>query len=250
MSNDRFRIAAAQIASVRGDPATNVKAHLTAIEFAAEQQVSVLIFPELSLTGYEPDLAAQLELHANHELLVPIQTLATEKRVSVVVGAPLQNPNGTPSIGAILIDLDGSIHEYRKMHLGGDEAKYFQPGSNPVMFDQSDQKIGLAVCADSSQSSHPESYAKNNCSIYAAAVFLTEAWYRKDAVRLADYAARHSMLVVMANHANSIGTYASIGKSSIWSDDGRLLAQAADNRRALVVATRHDDSWSGQTLLF
>src|SRR5262249_42743510 len=53
-----FKIAAAQFASVRGDLAGNILTHAAAIAAAADQRVSVLVFPELSLIGYEPDLAA------------------------------------------------------------------------------------------------------------------------------------------------------------------------------------------------
>ena len=59
-----FRIAAAQVASVCGDVVQNIAIHAAAIEAAAKQDVSVLIFPELSLTGYEPDLAAALAITA------------------------------------------------------------------------------------------------------------------------------------------------------------------------------------------
>ena len=62
MSN--FKIAAAQVASVRGDIARNIAAHAAAIEAAANHDVSVLVFPELSLTGYEPELAAEVAMEA------------------------------------------------------------------------------------------------------------------------------------------------------------------------------------------
>lgn len=43
-----FKIAAAQVASIRGDIDANIAAHAAAIEAAAEHEVSVLVFPELS----------------------------------------------------------------------------------------------------------------------------------------------------------------------------------------------------------
>lgn len=53
-----FRIAAAQIPSRRGDIDANLATHATAMAAASRHGVSVLVFPELSLTGYEPTLAA------------------------------------------------------------------------------------------------------------------------------------------------------------------------------------------------
>ena len=55
-----FKIAAAQVASVRGDIEANVATHAAAIQAASERHVSVLVFPELSLTGYELDLGCPL----------------------------------------------------------------------------------------------------------------------------------------------------------------------------------------------
>ncbi len=59
-----FKIAAAQVASVGGDITGNIRTHAAAIGSAAERGVSVLVFPELSLVGYEPDLADELAITA------------------------------------------------------------------------------------------------------------------------------------------------------------------------------------------
>jgi predicted amidohydrolase len=62
-----FKIAAAQVASVRGDLAGNIQTHAAAVASAALRRISVLVFPELSLTGYEPDLAADLAITQEDE---------------------------------------------------------------------------------------------------------------------------------------------------------------------------------------
>jgi predicted amidohydrolase len=50
----------------------------------------------------------------------------------------------------------------------------------------------------------------------------------------------------MANHADSVGTYTSVGRSAIWSLDGELLAQAAGDEEALVIATYERGSWRAE----
>lgn len=47
-----FKIAAGQVASVRGNIARKIATHAAAIETAVKHGASVLVFPELSLTGY------------------------------------------------------------------------------------------------------------------------------------------------------------------------------------------------------
>ena len=134
------------------------------------------------------------------------------------------------------------------MHLGGSEPTYFAPGDRPLAFAAHGQTIGIAICADSSQPSHPQSYFDGGCTIYAAGVFLNAEWNASDTPRLADYASRFRMLVVMANHAASVGTYASVGKSAVWAPGGALLAEAAGTESALVIATRGPEAWRGEVV--
>jgi predicted amidohydrolase len=238
-----FKVAAAQVASICGDIARNVQTHAAAVTAAAVRGVSVLVFPELSLIGYEPELAASHALAADDARLAPLGELAQQHRMNVVAGAPLAADGRKPALGAVLFGPDGSRRTYAKMHLGGSEPDYFVPGRWPLAFESHGQTVGLSICADSSAPSHPQAYAALGATVYAAGVFLNAEWYATDSPRLAAYAPRYRMLVVMANHAASVGTYVSVGRSAVWAPDGVLLAQAAGAENALVVATRGPDSW-------
>ena len=46
-------LAAAQTVPVRGDVEANLAQHVRLVRVAAEEKAQVLVFPELSLTGYE-----------------------------------------------------------------------------------------------------------------------------------------------------------------------------------------------------
>src|SRR5262245_31883041 len=243
-----FKIAAAQIASVRGDFASNIAAHAAAMEAAAKQHVSVLVFPELSLTGYEPDLAAELAITEADSRLAPLLALAGQHRLNAVVGAPLESGEALPALGAILITADGDTRTYRKMHLGSSERAYFTPGDMPLSFAVGGHVVGIAICADTSQASHPQAYADRGADVYAAGVFLNAEWYVTDMPRLAGYAVTHRMLTVMANHAASVGTYTSVGKSAVWGRDGALLAQAEGTENALLIVTSDDATWRGEVV--
>jgi predicted amidohydrolase len=243
-----FKIAAAQVASVRGDLAGNIRTHAAAITSAAEQGISVLVFPELSLIGYEPDLADELAITPTDERLAPLVALARRHRMAVIVGASLRNAGTKPGLGAILLGADGSSRTYAKMHLGGSEPSYFVPGVAPLSFATDGQTIGIAICADSSRPSHPQTYADGGSTIYAAGVFLNAEWYATDLPRLARYASRFRMLVVMANHAASVGSYVSVGKSAVWAPGGALLAEGAGTESCLVIATRTPEGWCGEVV--
>ena len=46
----------------------------------------------------------------------------------------------------------------------------------------------------------------------------------------------------------SVGTFESIGKSAIWTPDGRLLAQTENTESALVIATNNHATWRGEVV--
>ncbi|WAT04512.1 hypothetical protein O1V64_20520 [Rouxiella badensis] len=60
-----FSIAAAQITCVAGNIDVNIQRHSRAVALAAEHGVSLIIFPELSLTGYESRVGAQARTDAS-----------------------------------------------------------------------------------------------------------------------------------------------------------------------------------------
>jgi predicted amidohydrolase len=241
-----FKIAAAQIASVRGNIDANVATHAAAIQAAGEHQVSMLVFPELSLTGYEPDLASELAISEDDSRLSPLIALARQHQMVAAVGAPLRNGTGKPAIGAIVITADGATRTYRKMHLGGSERTYFGAGESPLLLTVGEHTVGIAICADSSREAHPQAYADRGAAIYATGVFLNSEWYATDVPRLADYASRYRMLVVMANHAASVGTYTSVGRSAVWSPGGSILVQCEGSGCALLIAANRDGTWRGE----
>jgi predicted amidohydrolase len=242
-----FKIAAAQIASIRGDVAANVARHHAALRAAVAAGVSVVVFPELSLIGYEPEIAASLALTDDDVRLEPLRRLMLEHHLTTMIGAPIRTQD-KPAIGTFILGPDGARQVYRKMHLGSSEVPLFSPGTVPIVLEVDSHRIGVSICADSSQYSHAETYYGLGARIYAAGVFLTEEWYLTDAPRLQKFAADFGMLTVMANQAASIGTHRSVGRSAVWNPSGSLLAQAEGAEEALVVATEVDGVWNARTL--
>jgi predicted amidohydrolase len=240
-------IAAAQVRSIRGDVESNIRTHLAAIQAAAANGAMLLIFPELSLTGYEPDLAEKMAMEADDTRLASLGNLAQERGITVVVGAPLRSTGEKPRLAAIVFGSDGTRRTYSKMHLGGMEPHHFTAGTEPLMLSAGGHVVGLAICADAAKPSHPRHYAAAGAKVYAAGVFLNEAWFATDAPRLHGYAIEHRLAVVMANHADSVGTERSVGRSAIWAPDGSNVIQADGTEACLLMARTDGTAWSGLT---
>lgn len=244
-----FSIAAAQIAAVRGDITRNIEAHARAIGVASQHGVRVLIFPELSLTGYEPTLAASLAFTPDDARLAPLAQLAREHHLTFVVGAPLA-ANPLPRLGAIVFSDTGDLATYSKIHLHAGEEKYFSAGDTPLVLHRGVHAIGLAICADLTHADHARRYADLHATVYAAGVCISQRGYDADADLMRSHAMRHRLLAVLANHNTQTGGYDVAGKSAVWSPDGRRLAQADRTSDALVIATRTDGHWRGTTIRF
>lgn len=242
-------VAAAQSISIAGDVHANIARHQRFIVAAAEEGVQVLVFPELSLSGYERGLAAQLAIAPDAALLQPLRDLAREVGVTAVVGMPIRLSDNSPVlIGALVLAADGSWAVYSKQHLHPGEEVAFAPGSGGAPLTLGDDIIALAVCADFSHASHAAAAAEVGANIYAAGVLITEGGYTTDSALLQGYARKHGMLVLMANHGGATGGWESAGRSAIWAADGRLIATASGVGEVLVIARRQAVEWSGEVV--
>ena len=241
-----FTIAAAQSISVAGDLATNIVRHQRFMQVAAEQGVQLLVFPELSLTGYERELAAGLAIVPGAEVLQPLRDFAREVGVTSVVGMPIRLSEASPVfIGALVFGADGSLEVYSKQHLHPGEEVAFAPGTGGSMLTIGTDTVALAVCADFSHARHAASAAEQGAALYAAGVLITENGYAPDTALLQGYANTHSMTVLMANHGGATGGWESAGRSAIWASDGSLIAAAPGTGNVMVVARREAGEWRG-----
>ena len=83
-------LAVAQSISIAGDVPANIQRHLAFMRAAAEQGVQLLVFAELSLTGYEPSLAGELAIAPEDALLTPLREMARALCLTAVVGMPIR----------------------------------------------------------------------------------------------------------------------------------------------------------------
>ncbi len=245
-----FIIAAAQITCLAGNIEENINRHLHAVALAAAHHVNLLIFPELSLTGYEPELARNLGLTLQDARLETLRNQAKTHDMTLVVGAPLCcNDGDALYIGAIVFAPDGTLYSYTKQHLHDGETDFFTEGQGGPQLTLGNQTLGLAICADIGVASHPQHAADNGANIYAAGVLITEPSYRRESEMLRGYAEQHGMTVIMANHCAPTGGWSPAGKSAIWSDRGQVIAVAPANQDALAIARKSQNGWQGQVEL-
>ncbi len=210
-------IAAAQPSCVAHDVAANAVAHAAAVRAV---QARVVVFPELSLTGYELDAEP---IAADDERLAPIVTACAETGTLALVGAPTPGPR----IGVLAVAGDGAREVYGKVHLHGSEAVRFRPGV-PVVLEVDGWRLGLAVCRDTGLPEHAAATAAFGMDGYVAGVVHHHHEGAVAGERARRVAADHGVWVVTAAFAGPTGSGfdRTCGRSGIWSADGRLVAEA------------------------
>lgn len=242
-------IAVAQTHSIAGDLCENISRHCRFIEKAAELGVELLVFPELSLTGYEGEVAAALAIEPHDAVLRPLRDLARELGLTAVVGMPIRLEGSTSVlIGALVLGADGSLGVYSKQHLHAGEELVFAPGLGGPPLIIGEEVIALAVCADFTHATHAAAAADQGASVYAAGVLISDKGYATDTAILQGYARQHSMAVLMANHGGPTGGWHSAGRSAIWSEDGSLIVAAPGAGDLLVIAERTSCAWQGRVV--
>lgn len=237
METDRgFCIAAAQSASVPGDLQANVANHHRIALLAAERGANLIVFPELSLSGYEPELAQSIAIEEHDPVLGPLRQLCKERLIVIIAGAPIRSHADKPYIGAVIFGAVPTI--YRKRHVTPSESRYFTAGVESCVVRSGDVRVGVAICADLDHAEHAASVKLLGATIYAAGVMMTPDALQDAHMKMAKYSARHSMLSVMANHATASGGFATGGRSAVWDALGNCAAMAGGGGEALVLAER------------
>lgn len=240
-------LAAAQSTSVPGDLATNLRTHLDFIAAAAAAKVELLLFPELSLTGYEPTLAAELTLEPGDVRLLPLREACRAAGLTAVVGAPVQGTAGL-QIGALIITADGTCRIHTKEYLHPGESPPFVPGSGGELLEVAGLNGALAICADSNHPAHADAARARGADLYLVSAVIGATGYPADSAQLAGHARRLAMPVLMANYGGPTGGYACVGRSACWRADGQCLVAAPGDGHWLVVARLEEEDWHGGCL--
>jgi len=147
-----LRVAMAQIAPVLGDLQRNLALHIEQIEAARRQHADLIVFPELSLTGYflrdmVPDLAISPE---GPEIGLLVEAAGS---MSLVVGLVEETPGHRFYNAALYAEGGRVVHVHRKVYLPTyglfDEQRYFAAGDRFFAFDTARfGRVGILVCED------------------------------------------------------------------------------------------------------
>ena len=229
-----MRIAVAQTVSGKGNVTLNIGKHLHLIQLASQYGANAIFFPELSITGYVPSLAKQLNFTIDTPLFSEIKSAAKKLNILVGIGAPIQS-KAAPLIGQILFHPNGSVDHYAKRHLHPDETPFFDKGKVSPIVVFEDLKIGLAICYEISQDEHINDLLSQEVDIIIAPVAKSITGITVAHKRLSEIASKHGKPILMSNCVGLSEDFIAAGQSAIWGPDGNLLEKLGPQEEAILI---------------
>ena len=240
------------------DVELSAKHHLELIDEAADAGAQLVVFPEISLQGYPPDIdrfypGRIADAFANAERVpdgphvVAIAEQARARKIHVIFGLnELGDEGGIIYNTMVLTGPDGHIGSYRKVHVGITEQLTWRRGNDWPVFDTPFGKIGMLICYDKMW---PESCRELTLR-GADILVMSTAWGMlvgeqdpdtnvfADLYRLFDRAraAENHRWFVSSNFVGELGGTNYIGLSQIVDPLGRVVATSGTTAPGLVLA--------------
>ncbi len=246
----KIKIALAQFNSKLGDVKANLEKHLELIEEAHKQNADLIIFPELSLTGYVlQDLAYNVALRPHQEDPVFNELFKASKDIDLVVGFVHEDRRHRFYIAAAYLSEGKTSHIHNKVYLPTygmfDEGRFFAEGDSVRAFDTKFGRVGMLICEDFWHASLPYLLWLDGADIL---LFSSASPGRGlgESPRLSSsiwvehtnraYAGLFTNFVV---HANKVGYEDGLnfwGGSTIFNPNGELVIRAPDFESTLAIA--------------
>ncbi|MBW3660889.1 MAG: carbon-nitrogen hydrolase [Gemmatimonadetes bacterium] len=233
------RLRVVQSAPLLGDVDANLAAHAETIAEAADDGRQLVVFPELSLTGYAlGDLVDAVALDPSHPRWPDL--LALSAKIDVVVGFVERGGDGWLHNAAAYLSGGRLLHLHRKTYLPTygmfDEGRFFVPGDTLETFEAPWGRGALVICEEAWHPSvvHAAVGAGAHLLIVTANAPgrrpIDGGWESQRAWRaiLSAYARLYAVGVVFASRVGWEEGLLFGGASAVWGFAGRTIAQARE----------------------
>ncbi len=248
-----LKVAAAQIAPVLGRMAENVETHLRYIAEAKRQAIDVVVFPELSLTGYDlmeraPAVARRLDSNEVRVIARASEGItAVFGMVELGFAAQLHNSSVAVRDGNVLF-----VH--RKLNLPNygrlAEGKLFGAGRYIDTFDLKDPwHASILTCSDAWNPGLVHLIAVKGATILMIPISSASGTVDHDLFSNPDgwhlvvqfYSYIYGLPTIMVNRVGTEGKFAFWGESKILDPSGQVLAQAGSDEEIVVAELEFDE---------
>jgi predicted amidohydrolase len=232
----KFKIGLAQTDCVLGEETKNLEKARSLVSRAAKENVHIIVFPEMHLTGYALENVSRHAQLTNGPLLSEVYQMAKQERMLIALGYPELDPHSGKVYNSVcLVDNDGSLRGIqRKTHLYGKEKTKFQAGDKIEPFDTSLGRMGIMICYDIYFPETARSLVLSGAEIILAP---SADWFPLD--KLVDRlitarAAENSVYVLYCNRVGVEAEFHFFGRSRILDPRGGSLGEATEREELLT----------------
>jgi predicted amidohydrolase len=229
-----MKISIAQTKPIKGNVSANIEAHKKFIELALALNAEAIFFPELSLTGYEPELAKKLATNQNDNRLDIFQETSDKNKIIIGLGLPTESESQI-RISMIIFEPNKPRQTYSKQQLHSDELSYFENGFGQVIIKSNDKNIAPSICYESLQPTHAENAFKLGANVYLASVAKPANGVEKAFDHYPNVAKQYGMTILMSNCVGFCDNFLSVGKSAVWTKNGELVGQLDDETEGILI---------------
>jgi predicted amidohydrolase len=236
--NTSITISLAQVPVAKGNVQANLSSHLDMVDRSSTLGADVVVFPELSLIGYELELVGELAFSQEPSNFTVLSQAAIEHNVIVIVGCPLKVLGSVkPTIGAVICFPNGAVEFYSKQYLHEGEEKYCSSGTEDYLFNIKGYRVALAICSDFSSSEHSLKARDLGADIYIVSALISDSGFGPDAEILSNIAATSNFPVLLSNHISPTGGWSACGNNTVWDSGGNLVFGSESKESCVVVCS-------------
>lgn len=245
-------VALAQINTKLGKVEDNCRKHLEYIEAAIKEKADLVVFPELSLTGYVlQDLASAVAIRPSAAGNSPIlnDLLNASRHIDLVFSFVEEDERNRFFISSAYASAGEIVHIHRKVYLPTyglfDEGRFFAWGDSICAFDTRFGRVGMLICEDFWHASPPYLLWLDGADIFlllsaspgrgitGQKEVETSHWV--DHINQA-YASLFTSFVI---HTNRVGFEDGLhfwGAASVYDPNGKQIVRAPGNEECLTIA--------------
>ncbi len=219
-----MKICIAQTKSEKGEIQLNIENHLKLINRAIGLNSNLIVFPELSITNYEPDIAKEFAIDIDDTIFNSFQKLSDKNEIVIGVGMPTKAVDGI-NISMLIFQPNKERMIYSKCLLHSDEIPYFVSGNIQPFLKIKGKKIALGICYETLQREYFIKAKQNGADVYIASVAKPDRGTDKAYSYFPLIAKEFETPILMSNSIGYCDNFLSNGLSSVWNRKGELIGQ-------------------------
>jgi predicted amidohydrolase/GNAT superfamily N-acetyltransferase len=229
-----MKICIAQTKSEKGKVQENIQNHLRIVENAIKSNSELIIFPELSITNYEPDLAKKLATDIENSIFNPFQELSDNNEITIGIGIPTNSTDGV-NISMLIFQPNEKRVVYSKQMLHSDELPYFVCGNAQVILSIKGKKIAIGICYETLQREHFLNANKKGADIYIASVAKPKGGIEKAYKHFPKIAREFKTPILMSNCVGNCDNFIGVGQSAVWNKNGKLIEHLDSENQGILI---------------